>query len=152
DGALSSDGLQPRAELAAACDVVHQAGGVFIADEVQAGFGRAGTHWWAFQRYGIEPDLVVLGKPMGNGLPISAVVATPELFGPFGRDVRYFNTFGGNPVCVAAAQAVLDELTTRDLLANARAVGDRLLTEIEGVTAGVPGIAQVRGIGLYIGV
>lgn len=152
DGVLSSDGLQPSADLAAVHEVVHQAGGLFIADEVQAGFGRTGTDWWAFQRYGITPDLVVLGKPMGNGLPISAVVGRPELLGPFGRAVRYFNTFGGNPVCVAAAQAVLDEITARNLLANALSVGDRLLTEISDMTADVPGIAQVRGIGLYIGV
>lgn len=152
DTSLSSDGLQPDAGLAAARDVVHQAGGVFIADEVQVGFGRTGAHWWGFQRYGIVPDLVVLGKPMGNGLPISAVVGPPDLFGPFGRDMRYFNTFGGNPVCVAAATAVLDELTTRDLPANALSVGDSLLREIRGITAGDPRVAQVRGIGLYIGV
>jgi 4-aminobutyrate aminotransferase-like enzyme len=152
DSVLSSDGLQPGAALATAIDVVHASGGLFIADEVQAGFGRTGSRWWGFQRHGIAPDLVVLGKPMGNGLPISAVVGTPELFGPFGRDVRYFNTFGGSPVCIAAAGAVLDELGGRDLLARAVNVGQYLRDELAAIAADDEGVAQVRGAGLFLAV
>jgi 4-aminobutyrate aminotransferase-like enzyme len=154
DSCLSSDGLQlaPAGLLRAAVDVVHRHGGVYVADEVQPGFGRLGTGWWGFARHDVEPDLVVLGKPMGNGLPISAVVGPPALFDPFGRDVRYFNTFGGNPVCVAAAAAVLDEIEARELIGSAAEVGGQLLQELRSTTAGDDRIGQVRGAGLFLAV
>jgi 4-aminobutyrate aminotransferase-like enzyme len=110
DTIFSSDGVYPDPSgfLQPAVDAVRRSGGVFIADEVQPGFGRTGDGMWGFTRHGITPDLVVMGKPMGNGMPIAALVARPELLAEFGRQVRYFNTFGGNPVAIAAANAVLD--------------------------------------------
>jgi len=154
DSCLSSDGLQvePAGLLGPAVDVVRRHGGVYVADEVQPGFGRLGAGWWGFSRHDVEPDLVVLGKPMGNGLPISAVVGSPALFDPFGRDVRYFNTFGGNPVCVAAATAVLDEIESRGLIASAAEVGGHLVRELRAATAGDERIGQVRGSGLFVAV
>lgn len=152
DSVLSSDGLQvdPMGLLGPAVDAVHHHGGLFIADEVQAGFGRTGSHWWGFARHQVVPDLVVLGKPMGNGLPIAAVVGGPELFDRFSRETRYFNTFGGTPVTVAAAAAVLAELKERDLLANGERVGQLLRNEIETVTSDNPAVAQVRATGLFL--
>ena len=110
DSILSSDGVHadPAGFLASAARVVREAGGLWIADEVQPGFGRLGSSWWGFERHGFVPDLVALGKPMGNGIPIGAVVGREDVMTAFGRDIRYFNTFGGNPVSIAAATAVLD--------------------------------------------
>ena len=154
DSCLSSDGLQldPAGSLRSAVDLVHRHGGVYVADEVQPGFGRLGTGWWGFPRHDVTPDLVVLGKPMGNGLPISAVVGRPALLDRFGRDVRYFNTFGGNPVCIAAAAAVLDEIEDRDLIPHAAEVGRHLLDELRRMTAGDERIGEVRGAGLFAAV
>ncbi|MBM7805059.1 4-aminobutyrate aminotransferase-like enzyme [Geodermatophilus bullaregiensis] len=154
DSCLSSDGLQldPAGWLRAAVDVVHRHGGVYVADEVQPGFGRLGTGWWGFPRHDVAPDLVVLGKPMGNGLPISAVVGRPALFDRFGRDVRYFNTFGGNPVCTAAAAAVLDEIEDRALVPHAAEVGRHLLDELRRLTADDERVGEVRGAGLFAAV
>jgi 4-aminobutyrate aminotransferase-like enzyme len=154
DSCMSSDGLQlaPAGLLRSAVDVVRRHGGVYVADEVQPGFGRLGTGWWGFGRHDVEPDLVVLGKPMGNGLPISAVVGPPALFDPFGRDVRYFNTFGGNPVCIAAAAAVLDEIESRELIPRAAEVGNHLLQQLRTMTADDERIGQVRGAGLFIAI
>lgn len=154
DSCLSSDGLQldPAGFLRPAVDLVHREGGVYVADEVQPGFGRLGTGWWGFPRHDVDPDLVVLGKPMGNGLPISAVVGRPALFDHFGRDVRYFNTFAGNPVCIAAAAAVLDEIDTRELIPHAARVGRRLLEELRRLTVDDGRIGAVRGAGLFLAV
>jgi 4-aminobutyrate aminotransferase-like enzyme len=154
DSCLSSDGLQldPPGLLGSAVDVVREHGGVYVADEVQPGFGRLGTGWWGFTRHGVEPDLVVLGKPMGNGLPISAVVGRRPLFERFGRDVRYFNTFGGNPVSIAAAAAVLDEIEDRALIARSAEVGEHLLQELRRATAGDERVGGVRGSGLFAAV
>ena len=154
DSCLSSDGLQldPAGFLRPAVDLVHREGGVYVADEVQPGFGRLGTGWWGFPRHDVEPDLVVLGKPMGNGLPISAVVGRPALFDRFGRDVRYFNTFAGNPVCIAAAAAVLDEIEARELIPHAARVGRRLAEELRRLTADDERIGEVRGAGLFVAV
>ena len=150
DSILSSDGLQGTAPqlLKAACDEIHKAGGLYIADEVQAGFGRTGN-WWGFPAHGCEPDLVVLGKPMGNGLPIAAVVGREEIFEPFGRDLRYFNTFGGNPVSIAAADAVLDELTDRDLVARAASTGAHTLEGLRELSQNYEQLAATRGLGLF---
>lgn len=153
DSIMSSDGLQPApaAHLSRAAETIRAHGGLYIADEVQPGFGRTGD-WWGFEAYGLRPDLAVLGKPMGNGLPISAVIGGPDLFEPFGHQVRYFNTFGGNPVSIAAATAVLDELEDRELPAQAGRLGGWLREELQRQTAADDGVAQVRGAGLFLAV
>ena len=145
DTILASDGVLPEVELVDAAAAVRAAGGLFVADEVQPGFGRLGTGLWGFDRYGLVPDLVTVGKPMGNGHPVAAVMARPDLIDEFGRNVRYFNTFGGNSVSIAAAQATLDVVRDEMLIDNARAVGAYLLDELARFGA-------VRGVGLFIGV
>ena len=153
DSLFSSDGVLPDpAELGPVQDLVRAAGGLYIADEVQSGFGRTGSHMWGYQRHGLNPDIVAMGKPMGNGMPIAGIVARHEVLADFGRTVRYFNTFGGNPVCVAAAAAVLDVIESEDLPANAEATGGYLKAEIARLAAGTPVLAEVRGAGLYLGV
>jgi len=154
DSVLSSDGVQsePAGFLQPAADVVRAAGGLWIADEVQAGFGRLGAGWWGFTRHGLQPDLVVLGKPMGNGLPIAAVVGRAEVMATFGRDMRYFNTFGGNPVCVAAATAVLDVIDEEGLVDNARRTGANLRDGLRELAERHPVMGQVRGSGLFLAV
>jgi 4-aminobutyrate aminotransferase-like enzyme len=127
-------------------------GGVYIADEVQPGFGRLGSAWWGFLRHDVEPDLVVLGKPMGNGLPISAVVGRREHMDAFGHQVRYFNTFGGTPVSIAAANAVLDEIENRELIASASVVGSSLKERLSEIAGRDPRLGQVRGEGLFLAV
>ena len=131
---------------------MHEAGGLYIADEVQSGFGRTGSHMWGYQRHGLAPDIVTLGKPMGNGMPIAGIVARHDVLEDFGRTVRYFNTFGGNPVCVAAAAAVLDVLESEKLPANAEATGAYLKAALTRLAADSPCLAEVRGAGLYLGV
>ena len=131
---------------------MHEAGGLYIADEVQAGFARTGLHMWGYQRHGLTPDIVTMGKPMGNGLPIAGLVARQDILEDFGRKVRYFNTFGGNPVCVAAASAVLDVLEAEGLPANAAATGAYLKDAIARLAAGSLVLGDVRGVGLYLGV
>lgn len=152
DSVLSSDGLQcdPAGFLAPAARAVRDAGGLWIADEVQSGFGRLGTGWWGFSRHGLEPDLVVLGKPMGNGIPIAAVIGTDDAMNRFGRDIRYFNTFGGNPVSIAAAAAVLDVIEADDLIAHAHTVGQRLLAGLNDLAQRHAILGDVRGSGLFI--
>ena len=118
---------------------------------MQAGFGRTGA-WWGFQHHEVVPDLVVLGKPMGNGLPIAALVGRPDLLDAFGRKVRYFNTFGGNPVSIAAASAVLDEIEGRQLIGHAEGLGRELLDAIGAVVSNDAGAAVTRGAGLFLAV
>ena len=131
-------------------DAVHEAGGLYIADEVQPGFGRTGEAMWGFQRHGIIPDLAVMGKPMGNGMPIAGVAARPEILAEFGRKIRYFNTFGGNSVSIAAAAAVLDVIEAEGLRENARAVGRYLRDTLTDIARDTPRIVAVRGAGLYV--
>lgn len=154
DTIFSSDGIyaDPPGFLAAAFDAVHTAGGLFIADEVQPGFTRLGSSWWGYQRHGIEPDMVTLGKPMGNGMPIAAVVQRKGIGEQFGRDMRYFNTFGGNSVSIAAAQAVLTTIRHERLLESVRAVGEVLKNGIVAIIGDNPRVSSVRGAGLFIGV
>src|SRR5581483_3709085 len=121
----------------------------FIADEVQPGFGRAGETMWGFQRHGVEPDLAVMGKPMGNGMPIAGVAARPEILEEFGNTIRYFNTFGGNSVCVAAAAATLDVIESEGLRENARTVGAYLRESLTAIASDEPRIDAVRACGLY---
>jgi len=148
DTILASDGVYPEIDgLADAVAAVRAAGGLFIADEVQPGFGRLGTGMWGFERYGLVPDIVTVGKPMGNGQPIAAMMARPELVDEFNRHSRYFNTFGGSSVSIAAAQATLDVLRDEGLIANAASVGAHLLDELRALGA----FSEVRGAGLFIG-
>ena len=151
DSLFSSDGIwpDPAGFLRPVAAVVHDAGGLYIADEVQPGFGRTGEAMWGFQRHGIVPDLAVMGKPMGNGMPIAGVAARPEILEEFGHKIRYFNTFGGNSVCIAAAAAVLDVIETEDLRQNALAVGAYLRDTLEAIAKDTPRISAVRGCGLY---
>jgi 4-aminobutyrate aminotransferase-like enzyme len=154
DSIFSSDGVfaHPAGFLQPVVAEVHRAGGLYIADEVQPGFGRNGDGWWGFQRHGIVPDIVTAGKPMGNGIPIAAAIFRPELLEDFGAKVRYFNTFGGNTVSIAAAQAVLDVIRDEDLIGNAHTVGGYLLKALLDLCADNDHVAQVRGAGLFIGV
>ena len=151
DTIFASDGVFPDVPgLPAAVAAVRAAGGLFIADEVQPGFGRLGTGLWGFARYGLEPDIVTLGKPMGNGHPIAAVVARRSLVDGFASHGRYFNTFGGNPVSIAAAQATLDVVREERFVEHAGAVGPRLLLALQGIRS--DRIGEVRGQGLFLGV
>ena len=153
DSLFSSDGIyaQPTDVLGPVAEVVRRAGGLFVADEVQSGFARSGERMWGYQRHGLDPDIAVMGKPMGNGLPIAGIAVRREVLADFGAAVRYFNTFGGNPVCVAAAAAVLDVLDAEQLPANAAAVGGYLTAELGRVAAASPLLGEVRGAGLYLG-
>lgn len=147
DGVLTSDGyLEPTAELAAAwLERAHAAGALWIADEVQGGHGRTGS-MWSFDGLGITPDLVTLGKPMGNGHPIGAVVTRREIAARFADETVFFSTFGGNPVAAAAALAVLDVLEDEGVLDRARDAGGALRGAIRAaVGAAIPGAAAIRG-------
>lgn len=154
DSIFSSDGVfaDPPGFLRAAVDAVHLAGGLFIADEVQCGFGRTGESMWGFERHGLQPDVVTLGKPMGNGYPMGAVVTRPEILDAFCSTVGYFNTFGGSPVAAAAGRAVLEVIAQEGLLANAQRVGAYLQRELGGLSSRHRVIGDVRGAGFYIGV
>jgi 4-aminobutyrate aminotransferase-like enzyme len=154
DTIFSSDGVfaDPPGFLVPAVAEIRAAGGLFIADEVQPGFGRTGAGMWGFSRHGLEPDLVTMGKPMGDGHPIAAMAGRPELLARFGESLRYFNTFGGNPVSCAAGMAVLDVIEGEGLIAAARRVGARLKSDIEALAKHQPAIAATRGAGLYLGV
>jgi 4-aminobutyrate aminotransferase-like enzyme len=154
DTIFSSDGVaaDPPGFLAAAVEAAHAAGGLFIADEVQPGFGRTGAGMWGFERHGVTPDVVTLGKPMGNGIPIGGVVARRDLMQGFADSVGYFNTFGGNPVASAAALAVLDEIEERQLIGSAAEVGFHLLENLRGLMGRHSVVREARGSGLYLGV
>ena len=148
DTIFASDGAWPDvAGLASAVDRVRAAGGLFIADEVQPGFGRLGHGMWGFERDDLVPDLVTVGKPMGNGQPIAATFARRPLVEAFNARSRYFNTFGGSSVSIAAGQATLDVLRDERLIDNARDVGAYLLAEL--AASGL--FAEVRGAGLFLG-
>jgi 4-aminobutyrate aminotransferase-like enzyme len=131
---------------------VRDRGGVCIADEVQTGFGRIGSHFWSFQIHGLEPDIVTMGKPIGNGHPLGAVATTRAIAEAFANGMEYFNTFGGNPVSAAVGLAVLDAIEEEELQENAHKVGDYLLAELRGLMAQHPGIGDVRGSGLFLGI
>lgn len=154
DTIFASDGIyaDPAGFLQAAAQVVRDAGGLFIADEVQPGFGRTGGGLWGFDRHGIVPDVVTLGKPMGNGFPMGGVVTRPEYLAAFCREVGYFNTFGGNPVAAAAGTAVLDIIVEEGLVENAAEVGRYFKESLLALKSDHPEIGEVRGAGLYIGV
>ena len=125
--------VPPAGYLRRVYAAVRAAGGVTIADEVQVGFGRVGDAFWAFQLQGVVPDIVTLGKPMGNGCPVAAVVTTAALAASFANGMQYFNTYGGNPVAGVVAGAVLDVIQTEGLQAHAKVVGDALLAGFRGL-------------------
>lgn len=154
DSIFSSDGVfaGPAGFLRPIVEEIHSVGGLYIADEVQPGFGRTGEEWWGFQRHGIVPDIVTIGKPMGNGIPVAAAIFKPELLVEFGKNIRYFNTFGGNSVAIAAAQAVLDVLREESLIENAHKVGEKIITGLKDLSQGLDQVAEVRGSGFFIGV
>ncbi|UCE64278.1 MAG: aminotransferase class III-fold pyridoxal phosphate-dependent enzyme, partial [Nitrospirota bacterium] len=130
---------------------VREAGGVCIADEVQVGFGRVGTHFWGFETQGVVPDIVTLGKPMGNGHPIGAVVTTPEIAESFSNGMEYFNTFGGNPVSCAVGLSVLNVIKSEQLQQHALTVGTHLKENLRNMMTTYPLIGDVRGEGLFLG-
>lgn len=154
DSIFSSDGIfpQPTTWIARAAEVVRKAGGLYIADEVQSGFGRLGTGLWGFARHNVIPDIVTMGKSMGNGYPVAAAVFQPRLLAEFGPKVRYFNTFGGSSAAVAAASAVLTTIEEQGLVAHAQEIGGEMRAAIEGLAASDPRIGCVRGEGLALGV
>jgi 4-aminobutyrate aminotransferase-like enzyme len=154
DSIFSSDGVfaDPPGFMRAAIDAVHRAGGMFIADEVQCGFGRTGASMWGFERHGVLPDVVTMGKPMGNGYPVGAVVTRPEILDAFCAKFGYFNTFAGSPVAAAVGHAVLDVIQREGLMENALRVGARLKRDFQELARRHPAIADVRGAGLYIGI
>ncbi|HUH48816.1 MAG TPA: aspartate aminotransferase family protein [Mycoplana sp.] len=154
DTIFSSDGIfaGPKGFLKSAVDAIHEAGGLFVADEVQPGFGRTGEAMWGFERHGVAPDMVTIGKPMGNGYPMAGIVLRPEVIAEFGPQARYFNTFGGNPVAAAAGKAVLDTVRIEGLQQNALDVGRYLMDGLKSLSGTSPAIGDVRGSGLFIGV
>jgi 4-aminobutyrate aminotransferase-like enzyme len=154
DTIFGSDGVaaHPVGFLAEAVKEIHAAGGLFIADEVQPGFGRTGLNMWGFQRHGVIPDLVTMGKPMGNGHPVAALVARPEVMNEFAETHRYFNTFGGNTVACEVGLAVLDVIEEERLMANAHQMGELLQQGLRSLASAHPLIGEVRGAGLFIGV
>jgi 4-aminobutyrate aminotransferase-like enzyme len=141
----------PKGYLAAVYRHVRSAGGVCIADEVQTGYGRIGTHFWGFQSQDVVPDIVVLGKPIGNGYPIGAVITTREIAASFDNGMEFFSTFGGSTVACAVGLAVLDVVQGEGLQAHALAVGDHLLASLRPLVDRHAMVGDVRGSGLFLG-
>lgn len=142
----------PPGYLAAAYKHVRAAGGVCIADEVQTGYGRIGTHFWGFEQQGVVPDIVVLGKPIGNGYPIGAVITTPEIAASFDNGMEFFSTFGGSTVSSAVGLAVLDVVQEEQLQSHGLVVGSRLLDGLRSFVGRHRLVGDVRGSGLFLGV
>ncbi|HWQ36551.1 MAG TPA: aminotransferase class III-fold pyridoxal phosphate-dependent enzyme [Blastocatellia bacterium] len=142
----------PDGYLSEVYRLVRAAGGVCIADEVQTGFGRAGSHFHAFETQQVVPDIVTLGKPIGNGHPLGAVITTPEIAASFNNGMEYFNTFGGNPVSCAIGLAVLDVIADEGLQQHAQRVGAYLMNGLRELMNSHPLIGDVRGLGLFIGI
>lgn len=154
DSIFSSDGVHPNpiGFLKTAIDVVHKNKGVFIADEVQPGFARTGNSFWGFAAHKIIPDIVTMGKPMGNGIPVSGLAARHDVLAAFSDKLPYFNTFGGNPVSIAAAQAVLSIITEEKLQEHCKNVGGKLLSALKEVhNQHLESVGDVRGAGFFIG-
>jgi 4-aminobutyrate aminotransferase-like enzyme len=154
DPAFTADGiLEPPADyVRELARIAHGAGGLFVADEVQAGHGRTGEHLWSFVPSGVVPDFVTLGKPMGNGFPVAAVITRREIAERFAATAEFFSTFGGNPVAAAAAVAVLQVIEDEGLIDRALMVGAHLRSALEEVAASRREIRDVRSRGLLIGV
>ena len=143
--------MQAEGWLKPAAEAVRRAGGLLICDEVQSGFGRSGSHFWAHQKQAVTPDIAVMGKPMGNGHPVAGLVTTSEIMARFRGSFRYFNTFGGNPVSCAAASAVLDELERQGLQANAARIGELAAKRLEAMAQKYEVIGNVRQAGMVFG-
>ena len=145
---LANEGLPeiPPGFMARAAELVHEAGGLFICDEVQAGFARTGR-WWGYETSGFVPDIVSMGKPMGNGLPLAGVVAPAELVNAFRNKTRYFNTFASSPLQAAVGQAVIDVIEQEGLLSSVAAVGSHLRENLRAIQESCEPIADVRGEG-----
>ena len=154
DSLFSSDGIFAHSPgiLEPVLKVVHDAGGIFVADEVQCGFARTGSHMWGYQRHDVVPDIVSMGKPMGNGYPVAGIAVRPEVASKFGHDMRYFNTSGGNTVAMAAANSTLEVLQDENLIANSRVVGKMMLSSLNDIMQWDERIGDVRGSGLYMGI
>jgi 4-aminobutyrate aminotransferase-like enzyme len=142
----------PDGFLAEAYRRTRAAGAVTIADEVQVGFGRVGTHWWGFETQGVVPDIVTMGKPIGNGFPLGAVVTTRPIAEAFANGMEYFSTFGGGPVASAVGLAVLDVMESEGLRDHARDVGDYLLDGLRGLVDRYEVVGDARGVGLFSGI
>lgn len=153
DTIFSSDGVYPYPTgfLAPAAAAIRKAGGLFLADEVQPGFGRTGSHFWGFQRHRVIPDMVSLGKPMGNGYPMAGLVLRPETIAEFGSKSRYFNTFGGNAVAAAVGLAVLDVIRDEALQQNAATVGAAFADGLRELATRHETLGETRAAGLFIG-
>ena len=153
DSLFSSEGMPrlPEGLISGMIDRIHAAGGLVIADEVQSGFGRTGTHMWGYQRVGMVADLVTLGKPMGNGHPMAAVVTSEALLEEFGSANMFFNTFAGNPVSAAVGEAVLREMADRDLMEQARVIGASASTAFNEFAVRYDFIRSAKGVGTFLG-
>jgi len=153
DTIFSSDGILPATGVVdGGVAAMREAGGLYIADEVQAGLARTGSAMWGFQRHGIVPDIVTFGKPMGDGHPVAGMAARPAVLKEFGEKTRYFNTFGGNPVSAAVGLAVLNVVKDEGLMANAERVGAHMRDGLRALGQRHPAIGDVRGAGLYVGI
>ena len=141
----------PPSYFSEVASAVRNQGGLLIADEVQVGFGRVGTHMWAFQESGVTPDIVVMGKPIGNGHPMAAVFTTPEIASSFG-DMEFFSTFGGNPVSCAIGMAVMDVIEKEHLMNRAHVLGERFKNGLNTLMEEHELMGDVRGRGLFLGV
>ena len=142
----------PRSFMIEAFQIVHKAGGLCIVDEVQIGFGRLGSHFWGFQMSGVVPDIITLGKSIGNGHPLSVVITKEKIADGFNNGMEYFNSFGGNPVSCEIGQAVLDVIKEEKLQENAYSTGDHLLDGLKNIQNNHNIIGDVRGKGLFIGI
>ncbi|HUZ85083.1 MAG TPA: aminotransferase class III-fold pyridoxal phosphate-dependent enzyme, partial [Gaiellales bacterium] len=153
DCGFTSDGVltPPAGDVVDMVGRARATGALFVADEVQAGHGRTGEHLWSFAAYGLVPDMVTLGKPMGNGYPVAALIARRELMERFAESGHFFSTFGGNPVACVAALTVLDVIEDERLVAHAGSVGGTLLRAVEELRPRHPALGGVRGRGLLLG-
>ncbi|MGN0301669.1 MAG: aspartate aminotransferase family protein [Anaerotardibacter sp.] len=154
DSIFSSDGIIPGKAgfLKEVVDLVHAEGGLYIADEVQPGFCRTGAAFWGFERHGITPDIITMGKPMANGIPCSAMAIKHEILEVFSEVYPYFNTFAGSPVAMAAAQAVFDFIKENNILEHTKAMGEKLEAGLLEIMKEFPVLGDVRVAGLFCGV
>jgi 4-aminobutyrate aminotransferase-like enzyme len=154
DTVFSSDGLlvDPEGFLAPAAEAIRAEGGLFLADEVQPGFGRTGSAMWGFMRHGLVPDMVSLGKPMGNGYPVAGLVLQPQVVAEFGAESRYFNTFGGNAVAAATALSVLSVIEDEGLMQNAASTGALFRAGLQSLARDDDRLGEIRSAGLFLAV
>ncbi len=145
--------ILPPSYLEMCYDVVRSHGGVCIADEVQTGFARSGTHFWYFQTYNVIPDIVTVGKPMGNGYPVAAVICRREIADSFASSgIEYFNTYAGNSVACSISEAVFDVIVKNNLMSKAKDTGDYLINHLQEIKKDFDWIGDIRGQGLFLGV